>query len=337
MTQPRISASRVALMLNESKWGTPLSLYHEMRGEAPPKDDNEVLEEGRAFEPVILRLAAKKFRMPMVNGPKELIHGDLIAHPDGYVIDEHGMLAVAESKNLLFADVGEESGWGEADTDRVPMAYWYQCQTYGHLLLKQRVGDLFDLNGPPWKGVSDTVYLFARLWHGLRRYRIKVDPVVCARIELEASAFLDRVARGEPPDPETGKEFRQRWSPVEKKLVDFTAREWEILKVRQQLKAQVKLAEAEIEKLDCQLLGYMGDAAGAKWEGKTVLSAVADRKFDVAAFAKEHPDLWETLRSFDPAMVKEHDPAMHERYLKHPPAKEQTRKLRPSKALEKLL
>lgn len=353
--QPRISASRVAMMLGESKWGTQLSLYHELRGEGPPQEDNELLTEGREYEPAILTIGARKFHMRSVEGPKELAHGDLIGHPDGYVIDADGKLAIAEAKHLLFADVGEEAGWGKADTDEVPMAYWLQCQTYGWLLQKCApsitifVPDPEMVNPPPGTAVikgaqatfrpeiSDTVYLFARLWFGLRRYRIKVDPEVCARIESDASAFLDRVARGEPPLPTTGHEFRTRWQPDPAKSIDFTAREWEILKARQQLKAQIKLAEEEVEKLDMQLLGYMQDASIGKWNGKKVLGASADRAFDEAAFQVAHPDVYaQFLRKLDKTALGKERADLYEQFLVLPPAENQIRKLRPAKGIEEM-
>lgn len=342
MSNPRISASRVALMMGESRWGTPLSLYHELRGEGPPRETNEVLEEGIAFEPIILGRGAKKYGMRLVEGPRELAHGDLLGHPDGYVIDADGKLAIAESKNLLFAEVGEEAGWGKADTDEVPMAYWLQCQVYGWLLLKEQErvrGSLCLLDGKDSRDleVSDTVYLFARLWFGLRRYRIKVDPEVCARIEVDASAFLDRVARGEPPLPTTGHEFRTRWQPDPAKSIDLTAREWEILKARQRLKAQIKLAEEEVEQLDMQLLGFMQTASVAKWNGKKVLGATADRKFDEAAFQLAHPDVFaQYARKLDKEALGKERADLYEQFLVLPPVEQQTRKLRPAKGLEEM-
>jgi hypothetical protein len=319
------------MLLGQSKYGTPLSLYHELRGDPVPHEDSELLAEGRAFEPVILAMGAKKFGMRLFKGPEELAHGDLVGHPDAYVIDEHGKLAIAESKNLLFADSGEEAGWGEAETDRVPMAYWFQCQVYGHLLLKCGV-NVGASGGFESLEVSDTVYLFARLWHGTRRYRIKVDPAVIAHIEREASAFLDRVARGEPPDPSTGEEFRRRWVPVPDKTVEFTATELGLLKARQDLKKQIKLAEEQVGLIDMQLLGFLQDAAAATWNGKRVLTASADREFDEAAFAVECPEEFVRYSTkLDKTALRKNSPGIYEMYLRLPadPAT-QTRKLRPN-------
>lgn len=317
-TKLTISASRCAALLGQSKWQTRLALYYELTGEAPPKEDNPLLEEGRAFERTIFELACKRFgvhgiqRSPLA---QELLHGDLSGHPDFCVVDEHGHIAVAEIKNTLFSSVdeNEEGGWGEPWTDQVPPAYLIQCTVYGHLLQKTcKPCDAWPAGPAPY------VYLFARLRNSITPYKIPVDAALVKTIELEASQMLDRVARGEPPDPQEPSEFRKRWLPDPKKVVACGAEQVAIAKKYSELGKTIRQLEKDREALGTLLLGFVRDGSSLEYEGDRIASFGADREFHEAEFMAHHPEIAAHHMKLDRTSVKKAHSQIYELFMKSP-------------------
>lgn len=337
-----ISGSRVAAMLGASKFQSRLALFHELRGDAPPTEDSELLEEGREFQVTIAGIASRKFGLRLVSGPDELRHGDLSGHPDAYAADDSGHLAVVEIKHTLYADTGDEWGWGQPGTDEVPKQYAYQAMVYGHLLLKVTGGGTETYQGfggvglAPTK-VADYVYLAARLRSGVQLYKIPVDPQVIAKIEMEASAFLDRVARGEPPDPETPEEFRLRWVGNGEKVVQadhvLLARLQKLHEVR---KGKAAL-EAEEEELKAAIYASVQDAGVVEFERQQVATLKSDRQFDSEGFLRDHPDVAGKYMKLDATALGKKERRLKDAYMVIPSAADHKRVIRISdKALEAL-
>lgn len=321
--KPTISASRCAALLGQSKWQTRLALYYELTGEAPPKEDNPLLEEGRAFERTIFELACKRFGLvnavyvaerPWV-GTITLANGDLSGHPDFLVVDEHGHIAVAEIKNTLFSSVdeNEEGGWGEPWTDQVPPAYLIQDTVYGHLLQKACSPNEAWPAGP-----APYVYLFARLRNGITPYKIPVDAALVKTIEMEASQMLDRVARREPPDPQEPSEFRKRWLPDPKKVVACGAEQVAIAKKYSELGKTIRLLEKDREALGTLLLGFARDGSSLEYEGDRIASIGADREFHEAEFIAHHPEIASHHMKLDRSSVKKAHSQIYELFMKQP-------------------
>jgi len=320
MTPNTITASQVPLMLGQSKWGTPLTLYYDLIGEGPPREDNELLAEGRAFERTIAEIAEQKFAIGLVPTPVLQRFENLSGHPDFAVIVDGKRHAILEVKNTLFHDVGEEIGWGEPGTDRVPTAYWLQCQVYGNLMQRSFPDT-----------AHDEVLLAARLRSGVQLYRIPIDHDVFARINEEAGQFLDRVESRNPPDPQTIDDFRRRWAVVDKKIATGASEQLELARSYARLGREIKALEAQREEVGMHLLGYMQDAQVLEVDGRKIATASVNRKFNSDKFITLHPEIASMFTKLDTAAISKHYRHLYETCMEVPesPA-QQTRVLRVS-------
>lgn len=121
-----VGASDVAGILGLSDYKTPMGVWMEKTGRAPPIADNAAMERGRFLERGILDWAAHRLGAKVVepgvpiSEPGIAVPGCAVLsiHPDG-AIDG----ALAEVKTSRIA-----SQWGEAGTDVLPDAYLCQVQ-----------------------------------------------------------------------------------------------------------------------------------------------------------------------------------------------------------------
>lgn len=320
-----ISASRVGPMLGASKFGTPLSLYLQLRGEMPEMEDNELLKEGRYFEDAIARIAAEKYGFQVdLEAPKELLDGPLSGHPDRWFIQD-GHYGVLEIKNTMFGHVGE-GGWGDPGTDQVPQTYWLQAQVYCHLAIANAAQFGYPM--------ANYCLLAARLRSGVELYKVHYDAKVIERIKEEAVAFLARVRDGIPPDPIDEQDQRNRWLVEEGKAAQCDVGFLAHLRALQALKADKKSIEQKISDLQTIILGFARDAeridyVDADGAARTVATLGANRKFDEAACLRDHPDLLKHYAKLDTTKLGKEQKALYERYMRRPEnAVEQTRTIR---------
>ena len=206
-TTIRCSELSTVLGLNPRK--SRLTLFHEMRGEIPGLEDNEVLMEGRFFEDAIAQVARSKFKLVLVNPAVSQITDRFISgHPDR-MFYEADTMGVVEIKNTLFGAAGSGE-WGTPGTDEVPRAYW--CQTQGYIGLLNST-----LPSPAYKHAQHA-YLPARLYAATELYKIPRDSQVYEEMQRAAKEFLDRVHDDNPPDPRDEEDTRKRWmaDPMQK-------------------------------------------------------------------------------------------------------------------------
>jgi hypothetical protein len=322
-TNLTISASRVAALLGQSKFQSRMALYHELTGDAPPRDDNELLAEGREFEDAIARIACKKFGLTLVTDfsgapfAPHITHGVLSGHPDRIVIDNDGKLCVLEVKNTLFADhENEEQGWGQPGTDQVPAAYWCQCQVYAHLLHHADLSPLAAaIRALP---IADYCLLAVRLRSGVQLYRIPLDKAFIETVEIKASEMLARVDLRMPPDPMEPSEFRARWLPVPKKAVEATAEIAAVVAQHVELGKQIRAMEKERENLAALILGFAQDASVINWQGKSIGTVGANREFDVQRFLAEQGSIAAHFMKLDVTAVKKAYAAICDTYMREP-------------------
>lgn len=117
-----ITGTDAACLLGISKWGSPMSVWLDKRGEAEPKAENEAMEWGKRLERSILQAYAD------ANPGNEFVFCDgyelvtnsefprLGASLDGW---NRTLACPVDAKNIRFAS--EE--WGDAGTDRFPNYY----------------------------------------------------------------------------------------------------------------------------------------------------------------------------------------------------------------------
>jgi putative phage-type endonuclease len=273
-----IGGSDVAAMLGISKWKTPLQLYLEKRGEAPPQSDNDAMRWGRYLEPVVrqayadetgyeVRVLDKLLRHPR--------HEFMVANLDGFVLPSDGPRRVFEAKTARTAE-----GWGEPRSDEIPHAYYLQVQHY------------LEVTGFE---VADVAVLIGGA--DFRIYEVPADRELQQMIVDACADFWQRVQRGEPPEPVSYADVQARWGRASKASV--VVADDEVLHALSQLRDLRKQAEylrAAEEEWKAVVMRAMGerdtlvDASGqtlCTWK-----AAAAPQRFDAQAFKAQHPDLY---------------------------------------------
>ncbi len=325
MIQNVIRASQVGAMLGVSRRLSPLALFHQLRGDLPAVEDNELLKEGRYFEDAIARIAAEKYELEVCFTRERMTVGPLTGEPDRFW-SRDGFVGILEIKNTMFADVGE-SGWGDPGTDVVPQDYWLQCQTYGWLFQQCRKPD-------DWRGcdTSETVKLAARLYGGTKLYEIRVDRDVVGKILAEASDFLARVAENNPPSPRDEADMRMRWLVQKGKRVPATKEMIAHARNLAALNEQIREAEKAASDIKTMLLGFAQDADEVfdPDTGETIATLGSNRMFDEVAFIAENPKLAPLcMRLSKEAVKKNAGQKVYDKYMRQPQsALEQTRTIR---------
>jgi predicted phage-related endonuclease len=319
MDHATISASRVAAMIGCDPHLSRLGLYMQLRGEMPPIEDNEILEEGREFEEAIARIAARKYSLAIdpASNQRQLVHGPLSCHLDRLCL-QHGRVGPLEVKHA----VRSRSQWGEPGTDQVPLAYWVQVQVQVHLWRKCRRQDEY----PGLESAADGL-LAANLLPGTTLYRIPLDAEVIAGIEQQAEEFLARLREGNPPDPRDEADMRMRWLVQRGKTVEATEEQlaWarQLAEVSARRRQVVEECEAEESRLKTLLLGFAKDAEQIVMRtpaGKvvTIVRLGADRRFDAAAFEAAHPEIAARFRKLDTTALGKQDRGLYESFLRPP-------------------
>lgn len=315
-----ISASRIGAMLGCDPRLSPLGLYLQLRGEMPPAEDTEVLEEGREFEAAIARIAGRKFGLAIdeASNQRALRHGPLSCHLDRLCLDQ-GSVGPLEVKHA----VRSRGDWGETGTDQVPMPYWLQVQVQIHLWMQCRGADEY-----PGLGTAEAGLLAANLMRGTQLYRIALDREIIGHITAVAEEFLARLREGNPPDPRDEADMRMRWLVQRGKVVEGTAEQvaWAkaLAAVSARRRAIVEECEAEESRLKMLLLGFARDAeqivvphpeTGAM---VPIVRMGADRRFDAEAFEAAHPDIAARFRRIDTAALGKQHRGLYESFLRPP-------------------
>lgn len=122
-----VGSSDAPAIVGLSKWTSPVQLWLEKVGLAPPREDNIAMELGRFLEPFVL----KKFEEYMdekVVARQATLRDQArpwrVAHIDG-LFDGH---QIVEAKTAGMVFLSSNHGWGEPGTDEVPDPYIVQAQ-----------------------------------------------------------------------------------------------------------------------------------------------------------------------------------------------------------------
>lgn len=308
--QLRVRASRVGAMLGVDPRCTRLALYHEMRGDLPPIEDNEVLKEGRYFEDAIAKLAAEKFNLtvePADDGSGPCHWGDrhISGHPDRF-FRVGPLCGILEIKNTLLGGGGQV--WGDGESDIVPDHYFYQVMAYQGLL---------HANVPAGMA-ADHAILAARLTGGTRKFVIKWDAEIYAKIQYEAAAFVDRVITGNAPDPESEEDHRQKWLVTAKKRVDASEEFIAWAQKQAANKRVIKVLEQEVSDLNKLMLGYAQDAEEVAKDGIVIASLSTNRRFNEQRFLVEQPQLAAQFQCLDTGRLGKEAKSVYDSYMERP-------------------
>jgi len=332
-----IRASAVGAVLGLSKFQSPLTLYHRMRGEIPEQPDNELLKEGRYFEDAIARIAADKFGFELRQGLDHpvgeidegmgwlLTDGEILnGHPDRYFVID-GKVGVLEIKQTRYGEVGH-GGWGDPGTDQVPDDYWFQVQTYIYLAMKNP--EMFDLP------VADYGLLAAHMNSGTELYKIQHDKQVIEKVREECFEFVQRVKDGNPPDPQDEADARNRWAVREKNPIGCDIGVVEQLRQLTRLKIQEKAIRSQISEMQTAIFCYAQDHDTIVYHDengaeRVVATVGVNRKFNAEECLQNHPDLLNNYATLDTSKLRKENRKLYDAYSRKPVDPiEQTRVLR---------
>ena len=175
-----IGGSEIAAVLGLSPYESRFSLWHRKNGLVAPVEETGVMYWGKALEPVICNEYAKRHPEQHV-APAGTYHGPgrpwQIANPDRLLIAADNTVEVLEAKTSRDAE-----GWGEEDTDEVPVYYRAQVRWYLDALglTTARIAVL----------ISGSDY---------REYTVEADPADAQLMRDRAQAFLTTVTAGTRP------------------------------------------------------------------------------------------------------------------------------------------
>lgn len=123
-----IGGSDVAAIAGLSKYKSPVDVYLEKLGEAPPQEQSEAAYFGNILEPIVAEEYVRRTGRKVRRVNKTIRHADLpimMAHVDRMVIGTERILECKISGRFFKWDE-----WGEAGTDQVPESYLLQVQHY---------------------------------------------------------------------------------------------------------------------------------------------------------------------------------------------------------------
>lgn len=273
-----LGASDAAPAIGLSPWMTRYQLYREKLGEPMPERDEDALylEMGHALEPVALSRFSKRTGF-QVSGqqthvvdptwPRRWVTVDAFSSDGGYV----------EAKSAGFADPTE---WGDEEEDgAVPMHYFIQCQ-----------------HGLACTGLPHAWMPLIVSNRQFRLYRITRDEELIAMMTKKEKEFWTMVETQTPPPPADLEDVALRWPSHTFTRVTATEELAVALADHREAKERIKVAEADVKRLELLVKQHMADAAELVDVTGNVLctwkQAKASLVFDKEKFALEQPALY---------------------------------------------
>ena len=261
-----VTASDIGCLFGVHPWKTPFGLYHEKRGTLDPQRTNARMRRGKEVEPIAARHLAERFPEWTVMDPRIFLHEPewrLGATPDRYVCDENGVLIDCQIKAVSGSELRKK--WSATP----PECYLLQVLT--ELRLSGfAYGLLVPFDCDAWERFGDPI-------------RVDRYPEVEDEIARRALAFMQRVDRGEPPEPDFLRDaptIASLHKPEPGKTIDLRNdnRAPELCKRYRDLGEQIDCLTLERKASVAELQAKMGDAETALIAGFEVTSKMINRK-----------------------------------------------------------
>lgn len=267
-----IGGTDAAACLGVSKWKSPLDVYLDKRGEAPPVEDNDRMYWGRTLEPVVLAEYQRRVGIEVYQ-PAPMLRSQrypwLYVNLDGQRVD--GM--PVEVKTASSAD-----GWGEPGSADVPVDY--VCQTTLQMIVTEtRVVDI-----PVLIAGSD-----------FRIYSVPFDAELAEMIIDATRDMWQRIQTGNAPEPRSAADLAKLYrisksQPIEAPDAIYAA--WMQLRA---VRAEIAAAEQRAEELETAIKAHMRDCDTLIAGGSTLATwktAKASQRLDAKLVQAEAPDVY---------------------------------------------
>lgn len=273
-----IGGSDIGAISGLSPYRTPLDVYLEKIGEAPPFTGNQYTEWGNRLESIIAVAYAEKTGKQVVEDNETKRHPEhsfMIAHIDGKIGGED---AILECKS---ASVSQASKWGEEGTDQIPDSYLLQCAHYAYVCNVSRVDIAVLIGG-----------------NDFRIYRYERNQILEDRILNIATKFWkEHVEKGIPPMPINRVDSLNLWPRADVECVRTADKN--IAKIVDHLKAtrgvirQLEEKEEEYKSAICKYLETSATLFDVNGEKLVTWKNQESSRFNLNQFKSLHPDLYQ--------------------------------------------
>jgi putative phage-type endonuclease len=236
-----IGGSDAPAALGLSPWRSPFNLWEEKTGLAPPQAQSEPMLWGKLLEDIVRREYARRtgfevrYRTDMIRHPARPWQ---FAHLDGEVGADGRRILEVKSARM-------PQGWGEPETDEIPVPYLVQC----HHMLATTAAEVCDV--AVLIGGSD-----------FRIYQVRRDIEIEQTLIEGEAAFWESVTQGVPPAPKTLEDAVKRWGRFDAAgwivAGDAELRAVEILRQGKRLRRELDEAEEAAKLTIMQALGDNG-------------------------------------------------------------------------------
>jgi putative phage-type endonuclease len=277
--QQGIGGSDVAILLGASTYKTLLELWHEKRNNLqsfPEPEFNIAAERGRALESFILKVyeyitGSTIDKIDGVLRSKE--YPFMQASLDGYVKDKN---IIVDAKSI---NANAAKGWGEFDTEAVPVSYYLQMQHY------MIVTGFKEAHLAAWFTAYDKLEI----------YPIIADTSIQQQIIDRVKDFWASINNNIPPAPAEARDILITYPKSNGKAIEINP----VIKCKyQQLlvtkKERQKLEKEEIE-LQKEIKLFLGNDEILTDGDNTLItwkSSNAIKRLDAEALKKAHPDIY---------------------------------------------
>lgn len=252
-----MSASKIAAVVGLSPWESKFSLYHRMAGLVPREETSDVMQRGHYLEPAVAAWFADQHPDLTVATTGSFVHRDRhwqAATPDRLAVHDDGTVDVVECKSTADA-----TGWGDPDTDDIPI--YYRCQVMWQL-------DTLGLNR-----CHVAVILPNLTFAG---YTVDYDPAEAQILRDAAEAFLADLAAGNRPaiddSTATHQVVRELHPDIDGSRADVPD---DLARTYLQAVVDAKTAADAKRAATSRLLDHMGDARDAYWNGNKIAYRMA--------------------------------------------------------------
>lgn len=280
-----IGGGDISAIVGVNPFRTPLDVYLQKVSEAPlekPDPKREArLRRGKLWEPIVVEMLREE-------------HGiEVVARNARYVDPERSYMASEIDFEWTLRDSpvsnGEiksvnpfaAQGWGEPETDEVPMYNAAQSQwgmmTTGRDLCQY--GVVF--------GADD-----------LTLYHVRRDDDVIAWLRESAIEFWERYVLGHvPPPPRTPEDLVKLWPRDTGQIVEATPKVAALYQSFCELRERRKVADEGIKALQFELGEFMQDRTTATFNGAPLFTYKAQTTGHIASaeLREAHPDIFKTF------------------------------------------
>ena len=280
-----IGGSDAAAIMGLSKFTSPLDVYLEKTGKAPPEDDKPALERGRDLEDVVAEKVVKRTGMQLTHNPILIEHPDhpfMIGHVDRFIpaktrwspenpVDP----AILEIKTAAF----RTDEWGEPGTSDVPVYYATQVVHYMALA-----------------GVNHAylAVMFVLAWD-LQIFHFERDLAIeKGLMDAESYFWHENVKKDIPPSPQTLRDLKRLYPVSQGGSVEAEEETIQQIARLREVKEQLKALDAEEEELGLQIkiaFADKGELVGPDGATLATYNSQKQSTFDRKGLTVAHPEI----------------------------------------------